>query len=156
VNQPVPETVRGAPAGRRTELLVVGMFVLVQVAAPFVVGEVYPFTISPMFSDRPERYAVYRVTDQQGNELDPALFGLHLVYDGNPPGFGVGIAAPPTLHGFGEVASQATITARVGEVLNRRRDLPPTVQITQTVFAGGESRLQEESATWTVVSDRLP
>ncbi len=139
--------------GRRIELLAVGLFIVVQVAAPFVVGEVYPFTISPMFSDRPARHAVYRLTDKAGKELDPTPFGLHLVYDGNPPGFGVGIAAPPTLHAFGEVATQSEITAHIRGVLQRNPALPRVVEITQSVVSGGGRQLQNESAEWTVEAD---
>lgn len=142
--------------GPRWELVAVAAFVIVQLVAPFVVGEVYPFTISPMFSDRPERYALYRVTDGAGVELDPAAFGLHLVYDGNPPGFGVGIAAPPTLHPFGSIASEHEVTARVREVLSRRRDLPRAVEVTQTVVSGGEAQLHKETLQWTVSVDRKP
>lgn len=142
--------------GPRWELVAVVAFVVVQVVAPFVVGEVYPFTISPMFSDRPECYALYRVTNGAGVELDPAVFGLHLVYDGNPPGFGVGIAAQPTLHPFGSIASEHEVTARVREVLLRRRDLPCTVDVTQTMVSGGEAKLHKETHQWTVSVDRNP
>ena len=90
---------------RKLEIFCVLAFVVVNLAAPMVVGEMYPFTISPMFSDQPCEYCVYEVFDENGLPIDAELFGLHLVYDGNPTGLGMGIQAEPTLHGFGETAT---------------------------------------------------
>ena len=90
---------------RKFEIFCVLAFVVVNLAAPLIIGEVFPFTISPMFSDQPAEYCVYRVLDEDGQLIDGEPFGLHLVYDGNPPGLGMGIQAQPTLHGFGETAT---------------------------------------------------
>jgi hypothetical protein len=88
---------------RKTELIAICVFVVVNLFAPFLVGEMYPFTVSPMFRDQPSQYCTYELLDENGNQLELEPFGLHLVYDGNPPGLGMGIEAAPRLHGFGEV-----------------------------------------------------
>ena len=75
---------------RKLEILCVVAFVVINLVGPMVVGEMYPFTISPMFSDQPSQYSVYEVFDENGQPIDSEPFGLHLVYDGNPPGLGMG------------------------------------------------------------------
>ena len=102
---------------RKLEIICVVAFVIVNLVAPLVVGEVYPFTISPMFSDHPSEYCVYRVLDQHGQPIDCEPFGLHLVYDGNPPGLGMGIQAQTTLHRFGETATLEQLKAHVEDRL---------------------------------------
>ena len=102
---------------RKLEILCVAAFVIVNLVAPLVIGEVFPFTISPMFSDQPSEYCVYRVLDQDGQPLDGEPFGLHLVYDGNPPGLGMGIQAQPTLHGFGKTATLEQLKTHVQDRL---------------------------------------
>ena len=102
---------------RKLETLCVAAFVIVNLVAPLVIGEVFPFTISPMFCDQPSEYCVYRVIDQDGEPIDGEPFGLHLVYDGNPPGLGMGIQAQPTLHGFGKTATLEQLTAHVEKKL---------------------------------------
>ena len=102
---------------RKLETLCVVAFVAANLVAPLVIGEVYPFTISPMFSDQPSEYCVYRVLDQDGQPIDSEPFGLHLVYDGNPPGLGMGIQAQPTLHGFGKTATLEQLKAHVADKL---------------------------------------
>ena len=77
----------------------------------------YPFTISPMFSDQPNEYCVYEVFDESGQPIDSEPFGLHLVYDGNPPGLGMGIQAHPTLHGFGETSTVDQLRSHVQKKL---------------------------------------
>ena len=104
-------------AKRTPELMVAALFVAIHLAAPWVVGERYPITISPMFQDQPAEYCLYEVLDPDGHVLDPVPFGLHLVYDGNPPGLGMGIEPPPTLHAFGEVATAAELNQHVGQIL---------------------------------------
>jgi hypothetical protein len=90
---------------RNFEIAAVVGFILVHLFAPLAVGELYPFTVSPMFSDQPAEYCVYEVRDEQGKAMDLEPFGLHLVYDGNPVGLGMGIRAAPTMHEFGEVST---------------------------------------------------
>jgi len=98
---------------RKLETLCVIAFVVVNLVAPLMIGEVFPFTISPMFSDQPAEYCTYRVLDQSGQPIDGEPFGLHLVYDGNPTGLGMGIQAEPTLHGFGETATLEQLQSHV-------------------------------------------
>lgn len=105
--------INSAKRSRRPELIAVCAFVAVNLFAPFLVGEMYPFTISPMFSDQPSQYCTYRILDEGGGELDLEPFGLHLVYDGNPPGLGMGIEAAPRLHGFGDVPELETVAKHV-------------------------------------------
>jgi len=102
---------------RKLEISCVVAFVVINLIGPMVVGEMYPFTISPMFSDQPSEYCVYEVFDENGQPLDGEPFGLHLVYDGNPPGLGMGIQAQPTLHGFGETATVDQVRSHVQKKL---------------------------------------
>lgn len=103
---------------RKAEISFVVAFVVLHLLAPLVFKECYPFTVAPMFRDQPEQYATYQVFDKQGNELDAKTFGLHLVYDGNPPGLGMGIEPVATLHAFGEVADEQQIVNHVRKILN--------------------------------------
>jgi len=98
---------------RRLELFAVVAFVGVNLIAPAVVGEMYPFTISPMFRDQPNQYCTYQLFDESGNEVDLEDFGLHLVYDGNPPGLGMGIEPAPLMHDFGEVPELEEVIAHL-------------------------------------------
>ena len=102
---------------RKLEILCVVAFVIINLVGPMVVGEMYPFTISPMFSDQPSQYSVYEVFDENGEPIDSEPFGLHLVYDGNPPGLGMGIQAHPTLHGFGETSTVDQLRSHVQKKL---------------------------------------
>ena len=102
---------------RKLEISCVVAFVIINLIGPMVVGEMYPFTISPMFSDQPNEYCVYEVFDESGQPIDREPFGLHLVYDGNPPGLGMGIQAQPTLHGFGETATVDQLRSHVQKKL---------------------------------------
>ena len=104
-------------ANRKLEISCVVAFVVMNLIGPMVVGEMYPFTISPMFSDQPSEYCVYEVFGENGQPIDNEPFGLHLVYDGNPPGLGMGIQARPTLHGFGETATVDQLRAHVQKKL---------------------------------------
>jgi len=139
--------------GHGLEMASVGAFVLVQLLAPLIVGEVYPFTISPMFSDQPDCYATYQVFDGSDQELDASRFGLHLVYDGNPPGFGVGICPRPTVHGFGEVCDRDTVSGHVRQMMRQDSSLPRMVRIRQQVVQGGDEQLQTTTNEWTVRAD---
>ena len=102
---------------RKLEILCVVAFVVINLVGPMVVGEMYPFTISPMFSDQPSQYSVYEVFDENGQPIDSEPFGLHLVYDGNPPGLGMGIQAQPTLHAFGETSTVDQLRSHVQKKL---------------------------------------
>ena len=104
---------------RKSEVLFVALFVGFNLTAPLLLHEKFPFTISPMFCDQPDQYATYEVFDPEGNSLPQADFGLHLVYDGNPPGLGMGIQPRPTVHAFGECSSESEIRSHVSRSLSR-------------------------------------
>ncbi|HUE73210.1 MAG TPA: hypothetical protein VMP01_20155 [Pirellulaceae bacterium] len=111
--------------------LAVGALLAANAIVPLMWGDVYPFTSAPMFRDSPTQYAEYRVFDPQGNELpsrhyaldkdktgDPLFLGR--VYDGNPVGYGVGIAPPPVLEQeFGVIHDEATVRRHIQEQLAR-------------------------------------
>ena len=78
---------------RPLELVFCAAFVILNIAVPMTYGEIYPFSTSPMFSDQPEHYCTYEVFSISGDRLDEQDYGLHLVYDGNPVGLGVGIGS---------------------------------------------------------------
>lgn len=137
----------------RLELAAVAAFVLVQFFAPLVVGEVYPFTISPMFSDCPSCYALYEITDDAGNPLDAKRLGLHLVYDGNPPGFGVGVCPSPTFHAFGEVADREKITQHIRLQMKTDEKFPHRLRVRQIVVTGGGEQLKTDEQEWIVESE---
>jgi hypothetical protein len=138
----------------RFELLAVATFVLVNLLAPIVLGELYPVTVSPMFSDQPSQYCTYQVFDAAGKELDAERFGLHLVYDGNPPGLGMGIAPTPTLHAFGEVADEETVRQHVQQAM-RQSNVTGPITVKRTHVAGGEPQLRTTVDSW-VVPEVLP
>ena len=77
---------------RGLELAAVVVFVVVNLFAPLVVSEMYPFAISPMFCDQPSQYCTYQLFDEAGNGIDSEDFGLHMVYDGNLQGWGWGLS----------------------------------------------------------------
>lgn len=141
---------------RRLELSLAALFVVVHLVAPIVVGECYPITISPMFCDQPAQCCTYQVTDGRGKSLDPEIFGLHLVYDGNPPGLGMGITPAPTLHPYCAPCSQEKVSHHVREVIQReqiegpvtiyKRDLIPRDHKIATEETQWEVRLETETA----------
>jgi hypothetical protein len=108
---------------RKWELVVAAAFVVVHLTSPLWVGELYPFTISPMFCDSPRECCQYEVFAGGDREVDLKLLNLHMVYDGNPPGLGMGIAPTATLHEFGEVPSRQQVVGHVKKVMEQSRTL---------------------------------
>ena len=156
--EPKPELhVQESKAAKRNriELLAVAAFVVVNLLAPMVCGELYPFTVSPMFSDQPSQYCTYEIFDAAGGELDPEPFGLHLVYDGNPPGLGMGIVPSPTLHAFGEARDEATVGQHVRQIMKRDNIAGP-LTIKRTHVAGGEPQLKTSIDAWIVAEAERP
>ena len=120
---------------RTKESLAVVAFVVFSVAAPFLLGEMYPVTVSPMFCDKPTQCCTYRIVGHDGHEVDPELFGLHLVYDGNPVGLGMGIKPTPTLHDFGEVPGISEVEDHVREIVDQKGiECGESIKVTQTVY----------------------
>lgn len=120
---------------RRIELVAVAAFVVVNLLAPLVVGEMYPFTISPMFRDQPKEYCTYQLFDESGVEIDPETFGLHLVYDGNPPGLGMGIEATPRMHEFGVVPTVETVVDHVRNVAKTSGSKRKRIRLCQSIVS---------------------
>ena len=144
-----PSSVHPQTGRNRFELLAVTTFVVGNLLAPIVLGELYPFTVSPMFSDQPSQYCTYEIFDSAGQNLDPELFGLHLVYDGNPPGLGMGVKPTPTLHAFGEFRDESTVRQHVQQVM-RQNDIAGPLTIKRTHVAGGEPQLKTTIDNWVV------
>lgn len=111
--------------------LAVGLLLAANAIVPVLCGDVYPFTSGPMFRDAPTQYADYRIFDPAGKELPTRHYALdkvksddpfHIgrVYDGNPVGYGVGIAPPPVLEQeFGVVHDEATVRRHIEQQLAR-------------------------------------
>jgi hypothetical protein len=104
-------------------------YVLAVVFVPLLLGDVYPFTVAPMFRDTPQHYANYKVYAPDGtlladnatrrvdplNKPDPFL--LRRYYDGNPVGYGVGICPPKTLDNFGHVPTESEVRTHIAVCL---------------------------------------
>ncbi len=134
---------------RRIELLAVAAFVLVNLLAPVLCGELYPFTVSPMFSDQPSAYCTYEILASDGKSLELEPFGLHLVYDGNPPGLGMGIVPRSTLHEFGEVCDERIVLDRVRQTMQDAAIVGP-LTVKRTHVEGGANQLKTTTQEWTV------
>ena len=135
----------------RIELLAVTAFVLINLLAPLVFGERYPFTVSPMFSDQPAAYCTYEIVDATGEALDLEPFGLHLVYDGNPPGLGMGITPTPTLHHFGEVCDKQMVVDRVRRTM-RDANIAGPLTVKRTHVEGGQPQLTTITDEWIITA----
>ena len=159
-DRPIQNQVLAPPSQRRNhnwELLAAAIFVVVHLTSPLWIGELYPFTISPMFCDSPTQCCRYEVFAADGTALDTKQFNLHMVYDGNPPGLGMGIVADPTLHPFGEVASQQQVVDHVRSVLSRSTaDRPRQVTVHQHHYFSAENRIQHQEKVWTIVAAESP
>lgn len=118
---------------RNLEFACVAAFVATQLVAPFVLGDMYPFTLAPMFRDQPQLYCDYQVHDPQGELLKNEDFGLLRVYDGNPRGMGVGIIPPETIDEFGFAPSKQEVIDWVEPYLVDHR-APQYVTVTQIVI----------------------
>ena len=126
-------------------------FVLVHLTSPLWIGELYPFTISPMFCDCPQTCCQYEVFDEEGAPLEAQQFNLHMVYDGNPPGLGMGIVPYATLHPFGEVATKEEVVNHVREILNSKNGpAAKRVVVHQHRFFAADHQIQQEEKVWTV------
>lgn len=132
----------------RRELLLVGAFVLLNVAVPLTLHELYPFSIGPMFSDAPQRYCDYAVEGPDGEALPLEEFGLQRTYNGNPP-IGTGFRHLPHLDEFGTVPPAEEVVAWVRPRLGGR----PFVVVTQRVIEDrGDGTVGETRSTRIKVS----
>jgi hypothetical protein len=137
---------------RKFEFAAVAIFLVANLAAPFCVGELYPFTVSPMFCDQPKEYCTFEVFDESGNSLAPAAVGLHLVYDGNPPGLGMGIQAKPTICEFGQVPSIGQIKSAVRNKFDSPKVYPgvATITVKRLHASGCDNKVVEVIEEFTV------
>jgi hypothetical protein len=105
-----PGSLNPKKRSRQAEVLFIIGFVGLNLCAPVVFGERFPFTISPMFCDEPSCYCEYEVRDAEGKPVELADLKMQRVYDGNPVGLGVGIEPPATLDQFGAVPTREEVT----------------------------------------------
>lgn len=103
---------------------------------PLALGELYPFTIAPMFRDAPARYCNYKITGPDGKVYSNLDFALQRNYDGNPVGMGAGIVPPSTVDTFGAVPSGEEIRMHLRPILQQNFPDLQYIDVVQTVFAG--------------------
>jgi hypothetical protein len=124
--------------GNRNSLLplvIVGLFLAAHVVVPLVWGDLYPFTSAPMFRDKPERYCDYHVFGPDGTELPQEDWLVQRVYDGNPVGYGVGVAPPAVIEQqFGAVDEEQVVRRHILERFKRLPAAPPIVFVDQRIF----------------------
>ena len=111
------------PKERIGELLTLFAFLVGNLAVPPFVGDLYPFTVVPMFSDSPQVYCNYLVYDPEGSLLRADDFQLQREYDGNPVGLGAGLVPRPTLDRFGTVPDERAVVDHVARRLAAMDDL---------------------------------
>jgi len=137
---------------RTPELCLAVAFVVVHLVAPVVIGERYPFTISPMFYDQPAECCTYNLTAADGTDLDEERFNLHLVYDGNPPGLGMGIEPTETLHPYCVPCQQQQVTDHVRTIMTRDAVAGP-ITIERRHLFHQNHKIVEETDQWEVSID---
>lgn len=128
---------RPVPRASIAVLTACGLFVGLNLLVPLTLGDVYPFTVAPMFRDAPRVYCNYRVYAPDGRKLadnstrridppgSPDPFLLRRYYDGNPCGLGVGVCPPVTIDGgeFGGIHSQEHVRRHIAAHLAEMADL---------------------------------
>ena len=152
---PSADMAQGPTAPRRSrslELWLAAAFTVVHLVAPVVIGERYPFTISPMFYDQPAECCTYVVTGADGSVLDAERFNLHLVYDGNPPGLGMGIEPTETLHPYCLPCEQQKVTDHVRSIM-RQEGIAGPITITRRHLFAQDHKIADETDQWQVSAD---
>ncbi|MFK7991622.1 MAG: hypothetical protein AB8I08_36735 [Sandaracinaceae bacterium] len=112
---------------RRGDMLFCVAFLGLASLLPLAVGDLYPFTIAPMFAERFQRFCAYRVLAPDGTELELTAFSLQHNHGGNPLGYRGGFEAPATLHPFGVIGSEGDVRRHVRARLATRRETFVTV-----------------------------
>ena len=119
-------------------LICCAAIVAANLIVPLTLGDVYPFTVAPMFCDAPRTYCNYRVygpdgellADNSTRRIDPPgapdPFCLRRYYDGNPTGLGVGICPPRTIDGgvFGSLQGEQHVRKHFEQCLREHPKLP--------------------------------
>ena len=126
------DTVTARPV-RTIELACVLLFALASVVLPATYGELYPFTVAPMFRDNPELYCEYQVFGPDGEELPLDSFQLQRNYDGNPVGFGAGLKPPETFDQFGREPTEERLRDHIRKMLNEKHPGLEYVDVVQRV-----------------------
>jgi len=137
---------------RSLELCLAAAFAVVHLVAPVVIGERYPFTISPMFYDQPAECCTYVLTDADGAIIDAERFNLHLVYDGNPPGLGMGIEPTETLHPYCLPCQQQQVTDHVRGIMQRDSIAGPITIARRHLFPQN-NKIVDKTDRWQVSID---
>jgi len=94
------------------------------------------------------------VTDADRAPLDAESFNLHLVYDGNPPGLGMGIKPTETLHPYCLPCQQQQVTDHVRGIMKQDGIAGP-ITITRRRLFPQNHRIVEETDRWEVSIDDL-
>lgn len=124
-------------------------FVIANVAVPWLVRDLYPFSVFPMFSARPALVSRVTVTDPDGRVLDPSIFETWTL--------GVSNASPRT--GFAVTSldpgdrrlEEAEVRSHVQRLFREREIALPFVDVEQTVaFVGSSGNVVTESARWRI------
>jgi hypothetical protein len=133
MHQPTAEAVVLPPPSRLALASAVS-FACCNLVLSIAFGDLYPFTITPMFCDHPRLYCVYQVLDPQGVRLPLRDLHLQRNYDGNPTGLGAGVRLPPSFDEFGTAPAEADLRAHVARVIAERFPELPYVDVVQTVI----------------------
>ncbi len=131
------------PPLRRVEWIAGGVFLAANLFVPLLFGDIFPFTSSPMFRDAPRAYCIYRAFGPDGEELKADSLLLQRIYDGNPPGYGVGIAPPATLARFGEIATEEEIREHVLRSLAESKQAFVTIERDVIACVDGVCKVRE-------------
>lgn len=132
----------------RVVAMVCGVFVLANIFVPLPWGDLYPFSVVPMFRDAPLQYCAFTVRDVDGNDLSLEDFRLHRIYDGNPIAMGAGIQTPPSLDRFEDPPPAEELVAHVEErlrVLGRWEAVDVTLEVVGPTQDGGVGVVRRES-----------
>ena len=122
------------------EVISAAIIAAAAVILPLVFGELYPFSIAPMFRDRPQLYCAYVVLGPDGKLLPLERFQLQRNYDGNPVGFGAGRRPFPTLDQFGTEPSEEELRMHVFRRLTKEYPELPFVDVLQVVVGATDSQ----------------
>ena len=109
-----------SPRFSRREAGLLAAFVVLEVGAPLVFEEMYPFSRMGLFTDAPRVAVAYDVKSPEGRALDPQDFGLGLAYVGergfsarHPSPHVSGLREPPGLHAIDVIPSEQDVVKTI-------------------------------------------
>jgi len=79
-------------------------------------------------------------------------FTIYLVYDGNPPGLGMGITPTETLHPYSQPCQQQEVTDHVRSIMKRDGITGP-ITITRRHLFHQDHKISDETDQWEVSID---